>query len=547
MALRELLAKFDVQIDTGKLDQGKAAVDGLAGKLKDTIGLLGAGALVAGFRGIASEVIDLGGSLTDTSAKLGVGTGDLQRWQFAAGQTGVSAEGMNAALTKFTRTIGEATSGNGGAVDAFKALGVAVTDSGGNVRSSTDLMLGAAQGLSEISDPAARAKAAIDLFGKSGADLIPLLGQGEEGVAALLKEADALGGVLDEKTIAALDDAGDASDKFDFAMRGLKAQLVLAILPTLQAAGEKVIGFVSALNEGGQASEHMKSVLVVLGAVALATGIRAALPWIGWAIVIAGLVLLVDDLWTGLKGGDSVTGRFLDRVFGKGAGKAIFASIREDVSALSDRLSSLDGIGAKVEEVFATLGATLVQFFVSDLPEAIGIALDRVADGTAGTGEKAIGGIRDAFVGLGPTLVSAAEDAAAKFISGLVNGIKDGTALVTGAVKDMASGAVGALSDTFKFGSPSRLTRQFGAWTGEGMAQGITASAPGVAGAARSLAQGTARALLPPAGGPRTFNQTNHVQVRTNGTGAAAARSGILGGLGDVGRSALDALTTGAV
>lgn len=550
MALREILAKFSIEVEDGKLKSAGGAVDAMAGKLAGLATLVGGAALVGGFRSMVGEIVDLGGSLTDTSAKLGVGTGDLQRWQFAAQQTGVEAGAFSGALTKFTRTIGEAATGNAAAGDAFKALGVDVRDSNGNIGDATTLMLGAAKGLSEIQDPSLRAKAAIDLFGKSGADLLPLLGQGAEGVQALLDEADKLGGVLDESTIEALDDAGDASDKFDFAMRGVKAQLALAVLPALTAAGGKLAELVGKFTSGEEGAQHLKAALATLGAIAFATGVRAALPWIGWALVIAGLVLIVDDLWTGLQGGDSVTGRFLDRMFGKGSGASIFKAIRDDATALWARMREAGGVAGAVEEAFSTVGSSIVSFFVDDIPAALDVVKQRVADGTASTGEKIVQGIRDAVSGLGPVLLDAGMDAAAKFIAGIVDGIKAGVGAVSEAVQEMAKASIASLATGLDSRSPSRKTHALGEHGfAAGAAEGIRKGRAGVEREALALADGSVRALAPmgagASSGARSLVQTNHVSVAVQGTGAGAVRTGLASGLGDVGRSAMAYLESG--
>lgn len=548
MALREILAKFSIEVEDGKLKSAGGSIDAMAGKLAGLATLVGGAALVGGFRSMVSEIVDLGGSLTDTSAKLGVGTGDLQRWQFAAQQTGVEAGAFSGALTKFTRTIGEAATGNAAAGDAFKALGVDVRDSNGNIGDATELMLGAAQGLSEIQDPSLRAKAAIDLFGKSGADLLPLLGQGAEGVQALLDEADKLGGVLDESTIAALDDAGDASDKFDFAMRGVKAQLALAVLPALTAAGGKLAELVGKFTSGEEGAQHLKAALVTLGAIAFATGVRAALPWIGWAIVIAGLILIVDDLWTGLRGGDSITGRFLDRMFGKGSGASIFKSIREDAGALWARMREAGGVLGAVEEAFSTVGASIVRFFVSDIPEAISFAFK--SDTLVHQADAFFQSLLAIFAGLGPSMLQAGTEAAVNFISGIVDGIKAGVGQVSEAVQEMAKAAIASLATGLDSHSPSRKTHALGQHGfAAGVAGGIREGRAGVEREAQALADGSVRALAPmgagASSGARSLVQTNHVSVAVQGTGAGAVRTGVASGLGDLGRSALADLETG--
>ena len=60
---------------------------------------------------------------------------------------------------------------------AFKALGISVKDNEGNLRSSEEVFLDVADKFSKMEDGAGKTTLAIKLFGKSGADLIPLLNQ----------------------------------------------------------------------------------------------------------------------------------------------------------------------------------------------------------------------------------------------------------------------------------------------------------------------------------------------------------------------------------
>ena len=73
-------------------------------------------------------------------------------------------------------------------------------------------------------------------------------------------------------------------------------------------------------------------------------------------------------------------------------------------------------------------------------------------------------------------------------IQGLINGIKGMASNVVGAIKGVVSGAVNAAKKALGINSPSRVFKQFGAWTGEGLALGIEGENNNVSKASRSLA-----------------------------------------------------------
>ena len=65
-------------------------------------------------------------------------------------------------------------------------------------------------------------------------------------------------------------------------------------------------------------------------------------------------------------------------------------------------------------------------------------------------------------------------DIGKNMIQGLVNGIKNMAGNVVGAIKGVVSGAIDAAKKKLGINSPSKVFTQFGKWTGEGLAIGIT-------------------------------------------------------------------------
>ena len=73
-------------------------------------------------------------------------------------------------------------------------------------------------------------------------------------------------------------------------------------------------------------------------------------------------------------------------------------------------------------------------------------------------------------------------------IQGLVNGIKSMASNVVGAISGVVDGAISKVKKTLGINSPSRLFKQFGKWTGEGLAIGIDDESNRVAKASKGLA-----------------------------------------------------------
>ena len=108
---------------------------------------------------MAKSVADAGDKAAKTADKLGVQIEALQELRYAAELSGVAQANFDTGLQRMTRRAAEAAQGTGVAKDAFKELGVVLTDSEGRVRRSEDLLADIAEGMAAVrrSQPKSRA------------------------------------------------------------------------------------------------------------------------------------------------------------------------------------------------------------------------------------------------------------------------------------------------------------------------------------------------------------------------------------------------------
>lgn len=172
---------------------------------------LGAGAAaVAGFGAMASSALALGSSLTEAASKVGVTVEALQEMRYVAEQNGVSIETMDGSLNKMTKTLGELQLGNKKTAATFTQLGL-------SAREMFDLtptegfekIVGA---LNKVEDETVRAALGNKIFGRSYAELKPLVDLGADGIrnAAEEKRKD---GVISTEQAKKLDDLADGWQK----------------------------------------------------------------------------------------------------------------------------------------------------------------------------------------------------------------------------------------------------------------------------------------------------------------------------------------------
>ncbi|MGE0155113.1 MAG: hypothetical protein AB7R90_21040 [Reyranellaceae bacterium] len=202
------------------LDQGVA-------KLRSSIVGLAAGLSVGAFVAFTRGAVDAAGGLGELAEQLGVSTDKLQVYQYAALQVGVRNEELETGLSQLTRRIGEARQGNDQMIEAFSRLGVKILDVNGRVRGTDAILADIADGLAGMADPADRAAAAVELFGKSGQRLLPLLSQGSAALAAYDAAARRAGSVWSESEIAAADKFSDELVRLEAEATKLAQSLVV--------------------------------------------------------------------------------------------------------------------------------------------------------------------------------------------------------------------------------------------------------------------------------------------------------------------------------
>ena len=223
-------------------------LDGMIGKLGGfALATAAAAAVVAGGKwlvDITSKSIEAAGHLNDLSQSTGVSGETLSRYALSAKQAGTDIDGLAGGLQKLNVKVDDAAGGGKEASAAFARLGVEVKDANGEVRSTEDILGDVAESFSGMEDGASKTALAIDIFGKSGAALLPFLNQGKEGLEEAARAADALGLTLSGDTISAADMTGDALDMMGSISTGLGNKIMAEVLPTVLQLTQSFTSFI---------------------------------------------------------------------------------------------------------------------------------------------------------------------------------------------------------------------------------------------------------------------------------------------------------------
>lgn len=116
---------------------------------------------------------------------------------------------------------------------AFERIGVRVTDANGRLRPMNDLLLDVADRFSKMEDGTTKTALAMQIFGRSGATLIPFFNRGKSDIQELIALSNTLGLTWSEKDAVAAERLGDAIKLQELKMMALKEQLAMGLLPKL--------------------------------------------------------------------------------------------------------------------------------------------------------------------------------------------------------------------------------------------------------------------------------------------------------------------------
>lgn len=233
---------LDIKKWTAGISQAQRDSKAITASLKpltDTTKQLGtafvaAGALIGGsLLAMAKKAADYGDEMLEASQKTGITTKNLAALRLVAEQSGSSFEGVTNGVTKLSKSLFEAGTKGGEAAKTFSALGISVKDSAGNLRQASDILPEVAERFATMRDGTEKTAVAIRLFGKAGADLIPMLNQGADGFR---KAADAVEKYNIDVGVAASkmgDELNDSLKETSLATQGLANQIGAALLPSM--------------------------------------------------------------------------------------------------------------------------------------------------------------------------------------------------------------------------------------------------------------------------------------------------------------------------
>jgi hypothetical protein len=231
---------------TKGLSEAKGEIGGLDSSIKNMlpsikqIALVGAAAAAA-LGVMVKRAIDTADSMGKAAQKVGVTTEELSKLEYAAKLANVSSGELQSSLMRLTKGMSDAAQGTGEAQKGFSALGIQVKASDGSLKSSTQVMGEVADRFAGMRDGAEKTALAISIFGRAGANMIPLLNGGSKAIKEAGDELERMGGVVTAQAARQAEQFNDNITRLKETFSGLVMQLANKVLPALTTFTEKIL------------------------------------------------------------------------------------------------------------------------------------------------------------------------------------------------------------------------------------------------------------------------------------------------------------------
>lgn len=205
------------------------AVLGLGSSLTGLFGAATAGGFLAFVRSAAEAQDELG----KLSQRVGVSVEGLAALKYAGALADVSLEDLGTAIKKLSVGMADAQRNTGDAKDAFKALGISIENSSGQLKPTERVIEELADKFADMEDGAGKTAIAVKIFGRAGSDLIPLLNGGAAGLRAAADEAKRFGVLVGQDAAKAAEEFNDNITRLATIGQGLKLAVANSVIPAM--------------------------------------------------------------------------------------------------------------------------------------------------------------------------------------------------------------------------------------------------------------------------------------------------------------------------
>ena len=180
-----------------------------------------------------NKVAEAEGHIFDLSQQTGLSAVTISALKFSADESGGSIDNLTGYVSKFSKTVEEASRGSEEAKEKLKRLGIdpqeAIKDLDGALGKAFKTINDATPGVKQNGR-------AMDAFGKSGADIIPTIKSFNGDLGQLIGTATEFNAIISDEAAAAADRFQDNLHRLNVQLEGIKRQMAEQFMPTMLAS-----------------------------------------------------------------------------------------------------------------------------------------------------------------------------------------------------------------------------------------------------------------------------------------------------------------------
>jgi hypothetical protein len=260
---------------TSKLDadlkRANALANGFFSQFRSLAAAAIGGLTVASVVGRINDAFKTLDATAKRALKLQVDVQEIRGLELAAELSGLAVEKINTSYGILVRNIAAANAGGKQQQKLFQQLGLDAQALGG--MGAAEQFQAIAIALGNIKDRTQRAAAALQVFGKSGIELLPLLANQGNGIVDAMKDAQRLGGFISTAEAGRVEAANDAFSRLTFTIRSVFQRIAVDMAPALNR-------LFSIMAEGLKPGTAINHVLLAFGQI-LTLAINIANEFVG--------------------------------------------------------------------------------------------------------------------------------------------------------------------------------------------------------------------------------------------------------------------------
>lgn len=258
---------------SGAMSQVTSSMSGM----KNAIGAAGI-AIVGIFGSSTKAALDYEKSLLGLSRTTGMSIASASELAFAASQVGLNSESLTTNIGFLSRNLATLQKDADNSGNVFNRFGIDVHDADGKLLPTGDVLGKIADKFKSMPDGMTKTSLAMNLFGRSGREMITFLNQGSEGLQKAGEKAKQLGLVFND--VSALKAYVAAQRQWDATLKSLQIQIGNSVLPVLTAFAKAITSALQAFNQINPAIRQtiitVTSIGAALAALTLGWGAAAA-------------------------------------------------------------------------------------------------------------------------------------------------------------------------------------------------------------------------------------------------------------------------------